>query len=84
MPSSPIGTTGGLHTRRERGLADEAIAPHGVEQLDLGDHTIAMFDEVHEQIEDLWLDVHDRSMSSQLEERDVELAIVKAEQRNRR
>ena len=47
-----------LDSAGERRLADEAIAPHVVEQLRLGDDPISVSDEVSEHVEDLPLDVH--------------------------
>ena len=52
------GATHRLDPARQCRLADEAIAPHVVEQLRLGDNPLAMGDEIGEDVEHLALDVH--------------------------
>ena len=48
---------GGLDPAGQRRLADEAVAPDGVEQLGLGDDPRAVRDEVAQHVEDLGLHV---------------------------
>jgi hypothetical protein len=50
-----------LDARRHGRLADEAVAPHVVEQLVLRDDPVAVLDEIGEDAEHLWLDRHGRA-----------------------
>ncbi len=60
----------------QRRFADEAVAPHVVEQLVLGHHTIAMGDEVDEHVEHLTFDVDRLTPAAQLEPVDVDLEVI--------
>jgi hypothetical protein len=62
-----------LDPRRQRRFADEAIAPHVVEQLVLRDDTIPMLDEVGEDAEDLRLHGDGSAGAAQLEHVGVEV-----------
>ena len=64
---------GRLDPRRQRGLADEAVAPHVVEQVVLGDHSVAVLDEEREHAEDLRLHGNGRAGAPQLEPVGVEV-----------
>ncbi len=68
----------GLDAGRERGLADEPVAPDVVEELFFGDHPLAVDDEVGEDVEHLWFDGDRNPAPAQLEERRVELDVTEA------
>ncbi len=78
LPVVPDRAPCGLDARRERGLADEAVAPHVVEELFLGDHPLAVDDEIREDVEHLRFDGDRHPASAQLEERRVELVVTEA------
>ena len=70
--------TRGLDAGRERGLADEPVAPDVVEELFFGDHPLAVDDEVGEDVEHLRFDRDRNPAPAQLEERRVELDVTEA------
>ena len=57
----------GLDPRRERRLPDECSAPDLVEQLDLGDHPLAVLDQVAQDVEDLRFDMDAFAVRSDLD-----------------
>jgi hypothetical protein len=57
---------GVLDLGRQRRLADEAIAPHVVEQLLLRDDAITMYDEIGQHIDDERLELDDLAVAGQL------------------
>ena len=71
-------TARGLDPRGEGRFADESVPPHVVEELFLGDHPIAVDEEVGEDVEHLWFDRDGDPAPAQLEERRVELGVTKA------
>ena len=71
----------GLDAAGQCGLADEPVTPHLVEQLDLGDHAVAVAEQMDEYVEDLRLDSHRSAVATQLTPLGIELAAVEGETR---
>ncbi len=65
-----------FHPRGEVRLGNEAVAPHAVEQLRLGDHLVAAFEQVHEEVERLRFEMHRLTPSEQVAAADVELTVT--------
>ena len=61
-----------FHAGRQRRLRHELMPPYDFQQLGLGDHTVAVLDQVGEDIEHLWLDVHQLAAGRQLVTRGVQ------------
>src|SRR6185295_16365262 len=72
-----------LDAARQRGLTDEPVPPHLIEQLLLGDHAVAVAEQVDEDIEDLRLDRHRLAVAAKLEALNVELAAIEGEAHRR-
>src|SRR5262249_11383624 len=62
----------------ERRLGDDAAVPDHIDQLVLAHDPIAVLDQMDEQIEDLRLEMHDRSGAAQLPARKVDLELSEA------
>ena len=63
-------------TRVVRFASDTNRWPHTPsEQLDLGDHSVAVLEQVHQEVEGLGLEVHRLVATTQLAARDIELAV---------
>ena len=68
--------------RAERCLRDETTLPNGFDQLILAHDSVAMLDEVNDQIEDLRLDVNNHAGSPQFLPGDIDFETCEAEVRN--
>jgi hypothetical protein len=66
-----------LDPRRQRRLRHELMAPDGVQELGLGDHTVPVFDQMGEHVEHLRLDVHELATARQLVAGRVEQVVAK-------
>jgi hypothetical protein len=63
----------------ERRLGDETTLPNCLDQLILAHDSVAMLDEVNDQIEDLRLDANNRAGSPQFMPRDIDFEACEAE-----
>ena len=66
-----------LDASRQVRLRHEPMPPHPVKKVVLGDDTIAVLDQVHEEIERLRLQVDQRASATQLAAGHVDLALCK-------
>src|SRR5215207_9868492 len=69
---------GGLDPARQRRLADEPVTPHCVEELVLGDHPVAMADEVDEDVEHLLLHRPAHACSPELVQLEIDFAVAES------
>jgi hypothetical protein len=65
-----------LDAARQRGLRDEAITPDLVEQLVLGHDAVAVLQQIHENVENLRLELDHLARPIHLEQVCVELAVL--------
>ena len=75
---------GGLDARGQRRLRHEPTAPHLVEQLVLGDDSIAVLDQVDQHVEDLRLDRHEAGGPFDVAGVGVDGMLTEADQHRRR
>ena len=68
----PDGAARRLDATRERRLGNELVTPHRIEQLHFGHDSIAMLDEMAQDVEDLWLHMHRGAVEQQLVPRGVD------------
>src|SRR5207302_2802236 len=69
----------GADTGADRRLRHDPALPDRVDQLVLADDPVAIADEENEQVENLRLEVHDRTRAPQLPPRKVDLELVETE-----
>ena len=70
------GASHGLDLCGQRRFAHEPVAPHRVEQFVLGDHAIAMLDQLDQDAHRLWLQRHRLPTSPELDSIEIEHTVL--------
>ena len=63
-----------------RRLRNDSAAPHGRNEVIFADHAAAVFNQIHQKIENLWLNGYRRAIRAQLSALAVERKIIKQKQ----